>query len=61
MGRGRKVKVSEINPIVSVMCSGAAHEVKRAPHELVERSYALGQVLICTRGEHRGAEVSAGH
>ena len=60
IGRGRKMRSPEIAPIVSGVPSGAVHEVERAPHELVEESYALGQVPICTRGEHRGAEVSAG-
>ena len=54
MGRGRKMKVSEINPIVSAMCSGAAHELERASYELVEESYALGQVLICASGRTQG-------
>ena len=61
MGRGRKMKVPEIDAIVSVTCSGAAHKLERASYELVERRYALRQALICTHGEHRGAEVSAGH
>ena len=68
MGRGRKMKISAINPIMSVMCSGAAHEVQRASYDVVEVSYA-SQVLTCTSGraqgcntaaEHRGATLSAG-
>ena len=60
MGRGRKMKSPGIAAFVSGVPRGAVHEVERGPYEVVEESYALGQVLICTRGEHRGAEVSAG-
>ena len=55
MGRGRKVNVPVINPIMPVMCSGAAHEVKRASYELVEKSCALKQVSPARAAEHRGA------
>lgn len=60
MGQGRKMKSPEIAPIVSGVLWGVGHEVERASYDVIEESYALGQVLICTRGEHRGAEVSAG-
>ena len=54
MGRGRKMKVPEIDAIVSVTCSGAAHKVQRASYDFVEESYALVQVLTCTSRRTQG-------
>ena len=60
MGRGRKMKSPEIAPIVSGVLWGVGHEVERASYDVIEESYALGQVLICTSGGHMDAEVRAG-
>ena len=59
MGRGRKMKISAISPIMSVMCSGAAHEVQRASYDVVEVSYA-SQVLTCTSGRAQGCNTQRG-
>ena len=60
MGRGRKMKVPEIDAIVSVTCSGAAHKVQRASYDFVEESYALVQVLTCTSRRAQGCNSQRG-
>ena len=50
MGQGRKMKSPEIAPIVSGVLWGVGHEVERASYDVVEESYALGQVLIFILG-----------
>ena len=60
MCRGRKMKVPEIDAIVSVTCSGAAHELERASYDLVAESYALDECSPARAEEHKGATVSAG-
>ena len=59
VGRGRKMKVPEIDAIVSVTCSGAAHELERASYDILDRSYALGWALPARAAEHNGTNISA--
>ena len=60
VGRGRKMKSPGIAAIVSGVPRGAVHEVERAPYEVVEESYALGQVLILHMWRRQGCRSERG-
>ena len=59
VGQGRKLNVPGINPIVSVVGSGAAHKLERAPFDVVKRSYALRGFLPAGAAKHTDTNISA--